>query len=534
MLPPISTLPLPRRVLLKWLSSAAAGLFLLDGCSKAPSSRASATPSPTPAETSVPAAVPALALRVAFTNSPGQFDPARMTTTEAYQVAFAIYDALVWVDPSLTPQPLLAQGWGLSKDRLSWIFQLRRDIKFHNGAAMTAQDVVYTFTRLLDPKLDSPFRTVLSFVKSVEAVGNYTVRFRLYTPNAELPFLLGSPQAGIVPDKMSSAELAAKPLGAGPFQFIEYVPGEQLKMVRYADYWDAAEIKVQDLYYVYLPSFSAQVAGLTAGEIDLVTDINLQDLDLLADHPEVTLVEVPSGRYQTIVMQATEAPFSDLRVRQALKYCVDRPALQQTVLQGRGKVGHDQPVAPVSPFWADLPIRSRNLAQARQLLAAAGYADGLQLALITSSSRPGMIELATAFRDMVRPVGIKIEVIRVPADIYWTEYSGKVPFHIGNWNFRPSIDETLTIAYHSSSQQNESKWSSPKLDDLIETARSEADLARRKALYKEAQALIMEEGAVVIPYFRPVLMAMRPTLQNFQPHPTGWLDFSGVQVKPPT
>lgn len=134
-----------------------------------------------------------------------------------------------------------------------------------------------------------------------------------------------------------------------------------------------------------------------------------------------------------------------------------------------------------------------------------------------------MVELATAFRDMARPAGINIEVIRVPPDVYWTDYGGKVPFHIGNWNFRPSIDETLMLAYHSQSQQNESKWSSPKLDHLIETARSKGDPAKRKALYQAAQALIHEEGRSVIPYFRPVLMAMRQTLQGFKPHPTGWL-----------
>ncbi len=528
MLPPITFSDrLKRRSFLKWSSSLAASLFLANGCASA-----TATSSPAPEETPTAISDTVQSLRVAFTNTPGQFDPARMTTIEAYQVAFAIYDALVWIDYTLTPQPLLALTWQPAPDRLSWTFELQQGVKFHNGAALTAQDVVYTFSRLLDPSFNSSFREILDFVQSVEAEGDYTVHFQLSTPNAELPFLLGSPQTGIVPNRTSNADLAARPMGSGPFQFVEFVPGEQLTLARYGDYWAAEDIKVQELHYVYLSSFAAQVATLVTGEIDLVPDIDLADLPTLADHPEIVLVEVPSGRYQTIVMQTTEPPFTDVRVRQALKYCVDRPALQQIVLQGRGQLGNDHPIAPVGPFWVDLPLHSRNLDKARQLLADAGYAKGLQLALITSSSRPGMIELATAFSAMARPAGVEIEVIRVPADIYWTDYSGKVPFHIGNWNFRPSIDETLMLAYHSHSQQNESKWSSPELDVLIETARSEADFDKRKALYKEAQALIMEEGAVVIPYFRPVLMAMHQTLQGFKPHPTGWLDFSGVQSKP--
>ncbi|MCX6044252.1 MAG: ABC transporter substrate-binding protein [Chloroflexi bacterium] len=538
MLPALAFSPLKsqlqRRALLKWLGSATASLLFISGCGNAtvPGTPApTATPTPSAEEKGAATAVAAPPLRVAFTNAPGQFDPARMTTIEAYQIAFAIYDALTWVDRELTPQPLLALGWQPARDRLSWTFQLRPNVKFHNGAPLTAKDVVYTFSRLLDPKFNSTFGAVLSFVKSVEAKGEHAVRFLLSAPNAELPFLLGSPQSGIVPNGISTADLAARPMGAGPFQFSEFISGDRLKMARYADYWGAEDIKVQELHFVYLPSFTAQVNALMSGEVELVPDINLPDLPALADHSEISVLEVPSGRYQTVVMQATEPPFTDVRVRLALKYCIDRPALQQAVLQGRGNLGNDHPVAPVSPFWADLPLSVRNIDKARQLLALAGYPNGLDLSLITSSSRPGMVELAMAVSEMARPAGINITVVRVPADIYWTDYGGKVPFHIGNWNFRPTIDETFMIAYHSSSQQNESKWSSPKLDTLIDTARSEADLAKRKALYKEAQVLIREEGATLIPYFRPVLMAMRQVLQGFAPHPTGWLDFSGVQFK---
>src|SRR5262249_3532769 len=156
------------------------------------------------------------------------------------------------------------------------------------------------------------------------------------------------------------------------------------------------------------------------------------DLAALDGHPEITLVEAPSGRYQTVVMQATEPPFTDLRVRQALKYCVDRVALAQTVLQGHGKPGNDHPVASVSPFWADLPLRPRNIAKARRLLAAAGYSAGLRLTLITSAAVPGMVELALAVRDMARPAGVDIMVVRVPADVYWSDYWGRVPFHVGS------------------------------------------------------------------------------------------------------
>ena len=524
---------LQRRALLTW-ASGAVGLFLFGGClgATAPATTLvpSAPPSPTPSAAADKVVPP---LRVAFTSAPKQFDPARMTTVEAFQLALSVYDGLVWVDPKLTPQPMLALSWQPAVDRLSWTFQLRKGVKFHHGTVFTAQDVVYTFTRLLDPKNGSAFRSVLRFLDRVEAVGDNAVRFYLHTPNAELPFLLGAAQTRIVPHDYNSTALATKPSGTGPFQFVEFVPGERIKMVSNPNYWEANRLAVPVLEFVYINSFEAQVAALVAGKIDLVPDITLQALTDLAGNPAIAVVEVPSGRYQTIVMQATEPPFTDLRVRQALKYCVDRPALQQAILQRHGELGNDQPVAPVSPFWADLPMRGRDIAKARQLLAAAGYPKGLKLSLITSSSRPGMVELATAFRDLAQPAGVEITVVRTPPDVYWTDYNGKVPFHIGNWNFRPSIDETLMIAYHSQAQQNESRWHNAKFDTLIETARGELDLAKRKMLYQQAQTLLIEEGAVIIPYFRPVLMAMRKTLQGFTPHPAGWLDFRDVQLKQP-
>jgi peptide/nickel transport system substrate-binding protein len=506
--------------------------MLASGCTDREATQTqTTTAAPTPTTTGNASAPSERPLRVSFTSSPGQFDPARMATVEAFHLAFAIYDALIWIDRELTAQPLLALSWQTSADQLAWTFDLRQDVKFHNGADLTAKDVVYTFTRLTDPSLNSSLFSILRIVQSIEAVDDYTVRFMLSAPNAEFPLLLGAPQAGIVPDQSTTADLATKPVGTGPFQFVESIPGERISMLRFADYWNAEGYTVDELEYVYLPSFSAQANALINGEVDIVPDINIQDLSKLIDHPTVDVMEVPSGRYQTIVMQATEAPFTDLHVRQALKLCADRHDLQEAVLQGHGSPGSDHPVSSVSPFWAeDLPVPERNINQARQLLTAAGYPNGLKLSLITSASRPGMVELATAFRDMARPAGIEIDVVSVPADVYWTDYGGKVPFHIGNWNSRPSIDETLTLGYYSQSQQNESRWQNARLDAIIEEARAEGDFEARKALYREAQMLIMTEGAVIIPYFRPVLMATSLAVQGFEPHPSGWLDFHEVTL----
>jgi ABC-type transport system substrate-binding protein len=162
----------------------------------------------------------------------------------------------------------------------------------------------------------------------------------------------------------------------------------------------------------------------------------------------------------------------------------------------------------------------------------AAFADNeeIKLDLLTSTIRPGMIELAQAFQQMAKPAGIAIEVISVPPQNYWSDYASKVPFHTGNWGFRPSIDETFMVAYHSQSKGNESNWRNPLLDELIDKARGETDTNARQALYHQAQALLMTEGAVIIPYFTPVATAIRPNVQGFAHHPNGWLDFRTTWV----
>lgn len=475
---------------------------------------------------------PAPALRIAMSVLPSSFDPALFENVEIYPIGFAIYDGLVWVDPQLTPQPLLAERWEVSTDGLSWTFHLRTDVYFHHGTAFTATDVVYTFTRLLDPALGSPLQPLLTFIKQAEAVDDHTVRFLLATPNVDLPLLLAAPQLRILPHDYSLERLQITPSGTGPFLFSEFRSGEYVHLTRNPDYWAAERIAIAELRYIHLPSFDDQITALLQDDIDLLLEIDPRQLAQLQGAPDIILLTAPSGRYQNLAMQVKDGPFHDNRVRQALKACIDRPLLQQQVLQGRGEIGYDHPIAAISPFFADLPAQPPNIEKARQLLAEAGYPNGLQLQLITTDAFPGMVQLAYAVQAMTQPAGIKIDVIeaKVPSDIYFSDYWGVVPFYVSAWEFRPSIYETFAIAYQSYSVWNETGWSSPALDKILEDAQQETDQEQRRALYRDAAQLLMTEGAVMIPYFQPVLTAVRRNVQGFTPHPAGWVDLRDVQL----
>jgi peptide/nickel transport system substrate-binding protein len=535
---------LDRRQFLQITTTAAASLLLgATACQSSPEPaavdgalvEATATPLAETATTddSIQTNEPLPTLRIALSVLPTTFDPALFENIEVYPFGFAIFDGLVWVDAQLTPQPMLAERWEANRDGHQWIFHLRTDVTFHHGSPFTAADVVYTFTRLLDPALGSPLQPVLSFIQQTEAVDDQTVRFHLATPNVDLPLLLAAPQLRILPHDYAMDRLMRHPSGTGPFLFDEHRSGELIRYVRNPDYWAADRIAIAALEHIYIPALDDQVAALVRGELDLLLEIGPDQIVQLQENPDIVVLQTPSGRYQNLAMQVKDRPFDDKRVRQALKACLDRSVLQQQVLQGRGAVGDDHPIAPISPFFPDLTMPPPNLEQARELLTEAGYPNGLQLQLLTADAFPGMVQLAYAVQAMAKPAGIAIEVIeaKVPSEIYFNDYWGVVPFYVSSWEFRPSIYETFAIAYQADADWNETGWSSPELDQILFQAQQETDQEQRRALYGKATQLLMDEGAVIIPYFQPILTAVRTNVQGFTPHPAGWVDLRDVQLR---
>lgn len=538
---------LSRRSLLKWL--AGAGLLITAGCgapsvfgpAAAPTASTAGSPAGSTAGGTAADAVgspdePAVpTMRVAYTTAPRHFDPARMTTIESFHLAFALYESLLWINSELGLEGLLAESHESDPAHKIWTFKLRQGIKFSNGADLLAKDVVYTFDRLRSPDFQSSLYSVLRVVQQVVALDEHTVQFLLDKPNVQFPYLLAAPQTGIVPDQATAADLASRPIGAGPFRLVSYTTGQRISMLRNPEYWDAASVSVPALEYVYGSSFQQQAADLKAGRVDILPDIDPRYKADLESDSNVTVMVVPSGRYQSIVMSAVEEPFTNPKVREAFKLCADRETLQEKVLLDLGTQAVDHPVSPVmAEYWTEMPAPEYNPAKARQLLAEAGIPGKLSLPLITSQSQPGMVELAEAYRALALPAGIEIEVVRVPPDVYLSHYAGKVPFHINHFDFSPSIDDTLTSGYHSESAHNNSHWHDSEFDHLIEAGRQEPDDQKRKDLYRRAQLRLKDHGAVIIPYFRPVLMAMRASIQGFRAHPSGWIDFYGVQIVPPS
>lgn len=463
-------------------------------------------------------------LRFAMTDALTMFDPARWVSAADLYLAAAVYEGLVAMDtsdPTFPIVPRLATSWEVSEDGLEWIFYLRAGVTFHHGVPFTAKDVVYTFTRIQDPALVASGLTRLTYVETVEAIDDGTpqgaVRFRLNSPVVTLLITLADPLAGlwIVPHDFTNELLTQQASGTAPFRVASYQPGERLLFKRNEQYWDPQLPYLDEVHHLYIPDSISQVVALTSGTIDAMILSNA-DAAQLQDTPDIQILPLNPGMHDGLVMRPDQPPFDDVRVRQAFKLAVDRAGLLQVAAQGHGVLANDQPIAPASPFWADLPIPQQDLAKAKALLAEAGYPDGLAVTLVVAEIWPGLTTVAVAIQEMVKPAGITIELQPVSVDLFWGQYYQEAALFMGYWSSDPDPDILFSSSYHSQAPFNDAGWQNPVLDALIEAGRLERAPAKRKAIYAEAQQLIAEQGCIMIPYHRPLLFGARTNVKNLR------------------
>ncbi len=459
-------------------------------------------------------------LRLAMPDGVTSLDPSTFLSTADMSYGFAVYDTLVRLSEGEAGAPLypqLAESWELSEDALTYTFHLREGVTFHHGTAFTAQDVEFTMQRLLDPTLGLSVSSVLAIIDHVESVDDLTIQFHLKAPSVTLPYILGRPGIEILPHDRTDEQRATAPSGTGPFAFVEHMPGERTVLARNESYWQANLPYLDELHFVEVSETATQIASLTSGTIDAIVHVGIENLATLTATEGVQIVESLQGTYPVFVMDVTAEPFDDVRVRQAFKHAINREALQQVVLQGRGAIMNDQPVVPETPLWADVAPLTYDVEKAKALLAEAGYADGIEVTLAVAEVMPLIVEATVVIQEMVKEAGITINLNRVPIGNYWSDQYGKVPFCVDVWSSNSEPDGQLSLAYTTGGSFNVSNWSDPQVDELIITSRGESDIAIRKEESAQIQQIISQEGGVIIPYLMPIIAATRTNVRGLIP-----------------
>ena len=470
-------------------------------------------------------------IRVAYPAPIATLDPAKHRVGGLeYNYSLCVFNRLTVQDAKLQVMPELATSWESTPDLKHWTFHLREGVTWHDGKPFTAADVVFTVKRLQDKEVGSVLRANFSIVDNVVAVDPKTVRFELSGPYADLPAVVAGYQAMIVSEAAMDT-LTTKPVGTGPFRFVEYRPGDQMIVERNPNYFLPGLPKVDRVVLRIIPEATTAVAGLESGALDIVYDLPPEQADRLKRSTVATVMEVATGSWQGIIMHNEMKPFDDPRVRRAIMKLVDKTALTDIATFGHG-TPTVTPLPPTHPYFRKDLLTGPDIAGAKKLLAEAGVGSGLPLEMFIPSSDPSMERLATAFRDAAKQVGIVVTLRIVPQDKFFAEMEGKVPFNVDNFFGRTTPDLMLYPWYHSTGSWNNTLWhyKNPEVDKLLEDARKTTDKAEQAKLYGRFQEIIADDGPGCIVYVKNFACGVSKKVGGFTPSPLMYVDVSAATI----
>lgn len=470
-------------------------------------------------------------LRIGLAGSVDTMDPHHPVQFEGIWVQSMLYSRLLRLDHELELVPDVATSWEPNEDASQWTFHLRDDVTFHNGRDLTAEDVKASFERIIDPDEAAVVAGEVGMLDSVEVVSDDEIIIHLTSPYADFISLAGMYYMRIVPIE-EAEHLDTDPVGSGPYRLGSHSPGERTVLERFDEYYDLENQAFLDsIEYITLAEDASRMTALTSGTIDLISEVPPTSLPMVEDVSGVVVDNVRTGNYTPICMRFDLEPFSDVRVRQAMKLLIDREEYVDAVIRGSGIPAGDHPVPPIDPMHADLPIPEQDFGSARELLTDAGFPDGIDLELHTTAGRVGMQESALTFQEMAQGAGVRVEVSNHPNDVFWSEIYTDVPFFVSNWSARPVADQAFTAGYFESSGWNETKWHNERFEEVVMQAREELDEDARAELMREAQEIMSEDGASIIPYFIVMNGAWSERVQGFHMHPMKWVDVHQVWLE---
>jgi peptide/nickel transport system substrate-binding protein len=478
-------------------------------------------------------------LRAGMQADPVGLDPHTTNATATRNQLENVYDTLVRFDSKGKIIPSLAQSWTASKDKLTWTFVMRTGVRFHNGRALEASDVVYSINRIKDPSLKSPRADNFSQVESVRASSKLTVVFKLKQPFSPLLAKLAASLNVILP-KEAVETINTKPVGTGPFTFSEYIPNTRMVLKRNPNYWerDARGTRLpylEGITFSYLPDATARTTALRAGSVDWIEYVPASDIKTVRDAPNLEVVGGLSANFRSLYFNLKEKPLDDVRVRQAIAYAIDPQEVVDVALFGAGGVVAKGTTIPTGGFYsfANSPYGKPNLERARQLLRDAGVPNGFSLDLKVTSTYDFLRAPAEVIQAQLAKIGVKVNIQAEEWSVYLPNFVGKkfTSTIIGE-SGQGDPDDYLYNVFHSKGNGNYMNFSDPALDKLLEEGREIADQEDRKALYDRAQERILQLVPMVPLFHSAQYEGLATYVKGFEHYPntsylglrTTWLD----------
>ncbi|MDG4797945.1 ABC transporter substrate-binding protein [Micromonospora sp. WMMD1082] len=437
-------------------------------------------------------------LTAAIGGEPDQLDPHKTSAYYSFQVLENVYDTLVEPDANLEMKPSLATGWTTSDDQLTWTFTLREGVTFSDGAPLTAEDVVYSYNRIIDEKLNTAYK--FGTVKSVTAPDPTTVVVALDAPTPNLLANLGGFKGVAIVQKanVESGEVTTKPVGSGPFAIGSYTSGDNIRLVRNDNYW-GEKPKLDGVTFTFVSDPTVALQNLRGGEVQWTDNLPPQQVPALLDGDDPTVQSIPSTDYWYLALNQARKPYDDVNVRRAIAFALDREAITKAAKFGLATV-NQAAIPQNSAFHYEYAPYSHDVNQARQLLDQAGVS-GLSMDLMVTSEYPETVTAAQVIASQLAGVGITVK-IRTLDFAQWLDEQGGGNFDsfMLGWLGNIDPDEFYYAQHHSGGTFNFHKYRNPAVDRLLDQARTETDQAARKQQYDQVAKQIVDDASYIYLY----------------------------------
>ncbi|MBN9046930.1 MAG: ABC transporter substrate-binding protein [Rhizobiales bacterium] len=444
-------------------------------------------------------------------------DPAKASNATDYVRLCAFYNRLTFLDGKGETRPELAESIE-SKDAKVWTVKLRKGITFHDGKSLTADDVVFSLQRHLDPAVGSQVNSLAKQMSSIKKIDGLTVEIGLNDANADLPTILALHQFMIVANGTTDF---SKGNGTGAFICKEFQPGVRSVGVRNQNYWKGTGPYLDSFEFFAISDESARLNAVLSGDIQLGANLNPRSMRILEGNASAKPFVSKLGTYTDLNLRLDMAPGDKPGVAEAFKYLTNREVIQKAVLRGLAEIANDHPIPSTNKYFsAELKQREFDPDKAKSLLQKAGVL-GQEIHVTAAEAASSSLDYAVVLQQAAQQIGQKIVIDRVPSDGYWSEHWLKDPVHYGNINARPTPDILFSMLYKSDAPWNESRYKSEKFDKLLLEARGMLDDAKRKEIYGEMQAMVSNEAGTVIPVFMSNVDAISPKLQGLEANPLG-------------
>jgi peptide/nickel transport system substrate-binding protein len=472
-------------------------------------------------------------ITIALDQPPTNLDPRIGVDASSERFFQIIFSSLVKKDEHSAIQPDLATGWD-NPDSKTYIFYLRQGVQFHDGRPLTSKDVVFTFQSILDRSIQTPKLGTFDRIESMEALGPYTVVFRLKEVFAPFLWNLAGGAIGIIPEG-SGPDFGRHPIGTGPFVFDHYIQDQEVVLKRNESYFDRkAEAPI--LRFKIVPEAVVAALELRKGSVDIALNVLTPDMDdTVKKDNSLSVLQVEGTNYQYIAFNLTDPVFRDLHVRQAIAYAIDTDAVIKYLWRGEAR-----PATGVLPpeNWAYEPDVARyphDVERARQLLKESGH-ENLSFTYRTTNDDISRL-MASAFQQQLRGAGITMDIRSTESATFFADIvAGNFQMYSARWVGGTDDPDFFNLIFHSRMMPmkgaNRGHYSNPRVDERIDFSRRNLEKEKRKEAYQEIQRIVAEDLPYVSLFYRDNVCVYNKRIEGVKIYPdANWTYLTSVRTR---